>query len=74
MSDGINNKDFILNQWDCSNLSIGELYDIAYQQGRADERKRIVNELENLSDQYFQKVALDIIDIAIEIVRGGENE
>lgn len=41
-------------------------------EARADERERIVRELEELSDSYFQKVALDIIDIAIKIVRDGE--
>ena len=60
-----------------SPLTVGEVMkaiDEYAEDIRADERERIVNELENLSDQYFQKVALDIIDIAIEIVRGGENE
>lgn len=51
-----------------------QLLEMGYEQGRADERERIIRELEKLSDSYFQKVALDIIDIAIEIARGEENE
>lgn len=52
-----------------------------YQQGRADERNRIVRELENLNiikgEQYEEDYELQIlicstIERAIEIVRGGE--
>lgn len=48
MSYGIENKDFILNQWDCNNLSVSELYDIAYNQGREDEKR------ENEQDAYHR--------------------
>ena len=52
-------------------------YVLGNREGRrvavAEERERIIRELEKLSDNYFQRVASDVIDIAIEIVRGGEN-
>lgn len=51
-----------------------------YQQGIADERERIVNELEELHERYLNRYgiignhSLSAIMDAIEIVRGVEND
>lgn len=54
--------------------------DYMYYKGRADERERIVKNLEELNERYLNRYgivgnhSLSAIRDAIEIVRGGENE
>lgn len=76
-----------LNDNDCRHCGYGKMLDKAYQQGRADERERIVRELERLKDIAWQDTdselrivkanawdKVDLLNKIIEIVRGGENE
>lgn len=74
---------------DGTKVSISRLggYLDGYEKGRADERERTVKELETLRDEVWQDTdsgerivrsnawdKVDLMDKAIETVRGGKNE
>lgn len=62
----------------CAECCGCETYDKGYEKGRAEERERIINELENrIAEETLGRNVSDVgigLKIALKIVRGGENE